>query len=261
MDRLPGAPPVLINTLDAAVYRLSPGKMSYRWILFDADNTLFDFDRSAREALQQTVEAHGHRFESDQVTSYERINACYWQAFERGEIDQDRLRVERFEELLPAIGMPTAIPGQFAEDYERNLSRGCHLLDGAEQILETLKPHVQLALITNGLKDVQRPRLANSPIRPYFRVILISEEVGAAKPDPRIFEIAFQRMGSPTRAEVLIVGDSLSSDIQGGSDFGIDTCWFNPTRKTRDRDVTVTFEIESLEELAPICLRRSLGLH
>lgn len=228
--------------------------MSYRWILFDADNTLFDFDRSAREALQRTIEAHGCRFEPSHLELYEQINTRYWQAFEKGEVDQARLRIGRFEDLLKELGMQSPDPGQFAEDYEQNLSRNGHLLEGSEEILETLRPHVQMALITNGLLNVQRPRLDSSPIRPYFREILISEEVGAAKPDPKIFEIAFLRMGSPDRSEVLIVGDSLSSDIQGGVNFGIDTCWYNPNQKSRDHDVAATFEIESLRELEAICV-------
>ncbi len=228
--------------------------MSYRWILFDADNTLFDFDRSAAEALRQTVEAHGNRFDPGHVASYATINHRYWQAFERGEIDQARLRVDRFEEFLRESGMLDTVPGEFSVDYEQNLGRGSHLLGGALEILEKLQPHVELALITNGLMDVQRPRLAGSPIAAFFREILISEEVGAAKPDPEIFAIAFQRMGSPALSEVLMVGDSLSSDMKGGSDFGIDTCWFNPKGNTRDRAVSVTYEIQSLDELAAICI-------
>ena len=228
--------------------------MHYQWILFDADNTLFDFDRAATEALQHTLEAYDHPFDTSQLATYERINTSYWQAFERGEITQDLLRVQRFEDLLQELELTSTPADVFAADYEHNLSLGTHLLEGAQEILEALKPHVEMALITNGLLDVQRPRLTRSTIHSYFRETLISEEVGAAKPDPKIFEIAFERMGNPSRSEVLIVGDSLSSDIQGGSDFGIDTCWFNPGRKARDREVAITFEITELRELEAICV-------
>jgi len=246
----------LRRSLDPAALNNSPGSMGYRWILFDADNTLFDFDRSAHEALQRTIEAHGVAFEPAHATTYQQINTRYWHAFERGEVEQSRLRVGRFEELLKNLGLTATDPATFATHYEQRLSEGGHLLDGSEEILEILRPHVQMALITNGLQSVQRPRLAKSPIRPYFREILISEEVGAAKPDPQIFEVAFSRMGSPTPAEVLMVGDSLSSDIRGGADFGCDTCWYNPHQNPLGSDVSPTFEIEHLRQLEAICISR-----
>jgi 2-haloacid dehalogenase len=104
-------------------------------------------------------------------------------------------------------------------------------------------------IITNGLRDVQRPRIAKSAIGGCFAGVVISEEVGASKPDGRIFEVAFERMGCPRKEDVLIVGDSLSSDMQGGSDYGIDTCWFNPQKKPRDPDVEIDYEIRDLREL------------
>jgi 2-haloacid dehalogenase len=231
--------------------------MGYQWILFDADNTLFDFDRAAAEALRQTIEAHGHAFESHHVESYGAVNARYWQAFERGEIDQATLRVERFAEFLRSVSIHSVAARDFSVDYEVNLGGCSYLLEGAEAILETLRPHVEMALITNGLQNVQRPRLANSPIARFFADTIISEEVGAAKPDPRIFAIAFERMGSPEPSQVLIVGDSLSSDIKGGSDFGIDTCWYNPQRQPLDPEIPTTYQIETLHELAAICIPRS----
>jgi FMN phosphatase YigB (HAD superfamily) len=107
-------------------------------------------------------------------------------------------------------------------------------------------------LITNGLKEVQRPRLARSAISGYFADIVISEEVGAAKPDARIFDAAFQRMGHPRKADVLMVGDSMSSDIRGGKAYGIDTCWFNPASKLRELDVDSRYEIADLCELVDL---------
>ena len=111
---------------------------------------------------------------------------------------------------------------------------------------------VRLALITNGLKEVQRSRLAGSTIGDCFEAVVISDEVGAAKPDRAIFEIAFSRMNHPRNEQVLIVGDSLTSDIRGGADYGIDTCWFNPMRKPRDLDVESQYEISDLSELLDI---------
>jgi HAD superfamily hydrolase (TIGR01509 family) len=109
-----------------------------------------------------------------------------------------------------------------------------------------------LALITNGLKQVQRSRLAQSSIGKYFEVVLISDELGVAKPHPDIFTVAFKAMGNPEKEHVLIIGDSLSSDIKGGSDYGIDTCWFNPHGKQPDAGIKITYEIQSLPQILTI---------
>jgi HAD superfamily hydrolase (TIGR01509 family) len=111
---------------------------------------------------------------------------------------------------------------------------------------------VGLVLITNGLKEVQRSRLARSTISDCFSDVVISDEVGAAKPDVRIFQVAFERMGNPEKADVLIVGDSLTSDIKGGNEYGIDTCWFNPAQLVCDQDVEIQYEIRRLDELRTI---------
>jgi HAD superfamily hydrolase (TIGR01509 family) len=112
--------------------------------------------------------------------------------------------------------------------------------------------HVGMILITNGLRTVQRSRLARSTIAPYLVDVVISEEVGAAKPDPRIFEVAFQKMGCPPRQEVLIVGDSLTSDIRDGHGYGVDTCWYNPRCLPHSPEIDVVYEIRALEELLRI---------
>jgi 2-haloacid dehalogenase len=106
-----------------------------------------------------------------------------------------------------------------------------------------------MMIITNGLADVQRPRFARSAIGDCFADLVISEEVGAAKPHNRIFDIAFEKMQFPKQDEVLIIGDSLSSDIEGGNNYGIDTCWFNPQREPGNEEVEPTYEITALGEL------------
>jgi 2-haloacid dehalogenase len=119
-------------------------------------------------------------------------------------------------------------------------------------MIRALHGNVGLAVITNGLKDVQRPRLARSAVGQYLDHVVISEEVGAAKPDRRIFDAAFHLMDHPGKEEVLIVGDGLTSDIQGGNEYGIDTCWFNPLRRPCDPDIASRYEITSLSELLSI---------
>ena len=136
--------------------------------------------------------------------------------------------------------------------YLEHLSRGTDLIDGAEAVLERLSARAGMVLVTNGLQDVQRSRFARSTIGGYFRDLVISEEVGAAKPDGRIFDAAFRALGNPRKEEVLMIGDSLSSDIRGGADYGIDTCWFNPEGKPREGEIEIRYEIRRLSELPPI---------
>jgi HAD superfamily hydrolase (TIGR01549 family) len=130
------------------------------------------------------------------------------------------------------------------------LALGADLLPGAQEIVRALKPRFHLALVTNGLADVQRPRLERSALADCFEKVFISEEVGAAKPSTAYFDAVFGAIGNPPKNEVLIIGDSLSSDMQGGLGYGIDTCWYNPDRKTTD--LPVTYQISRLLELVPI---------
>lgn len=220
----------------------------YRWILFDADGTLFDFDHAATLALEQTFGDFQLDFSPTHLPLYEKINVEAWRAFERGDLPRERLRSERFERLFTALGLQ-ADSVSFGDAYLRHLSEHADLLPGAEDVVRRLATVVDLMIITNGLQEVQRPRFARATICKHFADFVISEEVGAAKPDPRIFAEAFARMNHPAPAEVLIVGDSLTSDIQGGNNVGIDTCWFNPTQRPRDTDVQIDFEIARLEDL------------
>ena len=222
--------------------------MNYRWLLFDADGTLFDYDRAEVTTLQDTFEQMGWPFEPWYAEVYRGINERIWLDFERGRISQERLRAERFHRLFEVIGAQLA-PEAFSVRYLRNLAKETGLIDGAEEVVRALYGRVGLVLITNGLQDVQRARFARSAIGDCFSEVVISEEVGAAKPQREIFDVAFQRMGQPRLEEVLIVGDSLTSDIEGGNNYGIDTCWFNPHSSPRDPAIHADYEIGDLREL------------
>jgi YjjG family noncanonical pyrimidine nucleotidase len=222
--------------------------MIYEWLLFDADSTLFDYDRAEASALRRTFEEMGRPFEPGHAEAYRRINGQIWLEFEQGRISQERLRTRRFELLFDAVGVELP-PEAFSARYLRNLAEGTYLIDGALEVIQSLHGRIGLMLITNGLKEVQRPRFARSALSGYFADLVISEEVGAAKPDARIFDVAFARMGHPRREAVLMVGDSLTSDMRGGADYGIDTCWFNPGQRPRNPDVGIRYEIRDLREL------------
>jgi 2-haloacid dehalogenase len=222
--------------------------MTYQWVLFDADGTLFDYDRAEATALRRTFAQMGQASRPGYVEAYRRINGQIWLEFEQGKISQERLRTRRFELLFEDVGIELS-PETFSAQYLQNLAQGTDLIDGAEEVVQALYGWIGLMLITNGLQEVQRPRLARSALNGFFADLVISEEVGAAKPDPRIFDVAFEAMGHPGREEVLMVGDSLTSDMRGGVDYGLDTCWFNPKGRPRDPDLDIRYEIQNLHEL------------
>lgn len=225
--------------------------MDYRWLLFDADGTLFDYDRAELQALRLTFEAAGHPLRPAYAEAYRRINAAIWREFELGQITQDLLRTRRFALLFEKAGLALDVD-EFSRAYLRNLALGTDLVDGAEETLRALHDRFGLALITNGLEDVQRPRLERSTIGGCFDAVVISEEVGAAKPDPAIFQVALARMGLPRRDEVLMVGDSLTSDVAGANRAGIDVCWFNPTGLPLPPGLKARYQIRELGELVEL---------
>jgi 2-haloacid dehalogenase len=220
----------------------------YRWLLFDADGTLFDFARAETSALARTFAQFDLLLAPDTADIYRRINQQCWQALERAELTPERLPTRRFELLFAAEGI-AANAEAFGAAYLANLAQSAYLLDGVIEMLAALRDRYRFAIITNGLALVQHGRLARSAIRDDIAALTISEEVGSAKPAPGIFDAAFASMGDPAKAEVLMIGDSLTSDIQGALDYGIDACWFNPGLLSQPGSLPITYEISRLDEL------------
>ena len=226
--------------------------MKYEVILFDADETLFDFHRSEKHAFEKTMRAFDFPYdESLHLKVYHDVNTAIWKEFEEGRISQQVLKTERFRRLAERL-QAAYVPEAFAESYEKHLGNACFLFDGSAELVECLHAEYRLAIVTNGLKSVQENRISKSPIARFFDAIVISEAAGVSKPDPRIFELALRRLGHSDRRTVLMVGDSLTSDIQGGINSGIDTCWYNPGRLEAGNEVKPTFEIATLNALKDV---------
>ena len=223
----------------------------YRWLLFDADGTLFDYDTAEATALVATWDGLGLARPAGLVAAYRRINAELWKLYEAGGISQPVLQVERFVRLLAELD-GGAEPEVLSRDYLVQLARQTFLLPGARELLEWARDRFRLALITNGIPQVQRPRIRRSGFDRLFPVVVISGEEGVAKPSPAIFDIALRRMGGPEPREVLLIGDSLSSDVRGGVDYGIDTCWYNPAGLELGDGPEPQHEIRQLGELRAI---------
>jgi len=223
----------------------------YRWILFDADGTLLDFHRAEMSALRTAPASLGLDVPNTFPITYHRINEKLWRAFENGELEARDVRGRRFRLVLDTLGID-ADPDVLSETFLRHLVCESKTMNGARSLLAALRGTVGLVLLTNGFADVQRARLRKLNLDDTFDHVLISEEVGTAKPSREIFDLVFEKIGAVRKREVLVVGDSLSSDIRGGADYGIDTCWFNPEREGNSTGIVPTYEIARLDELLSI---------
>lgn len=222
--------------------------MTYAWLILDADGTLLDFTRAERLALDRTPEDLGLMVPPGFVAMYESVNVELWASFEQGRIRAKDVRHRRFQEVFRRLGL-MGDPDEFSEAFLQNVIHESVFVQGAEQLLTDLRGRVRLLLLTNGFSDVQRARIKRLGLESAFDHVIISEEVGVAKPDPGIFELALERMGRPERERVLVVGDSLASDILGGRNSDLDTCWFNPDRQPCPVELSPTYEIASLDDL------------
>lgn len=220
----------------------------YQWLLFDADDTLFDYERAESAALKKAFQLTGAAFDPVYLTAYRSINKALWQAVDKGEMTPGTVKVRRFELLMPAIGLARP-PEAFSAVYLECLAECAELMEDAAEVVQTLAGKYRMAILTNGLQTVQRGRLARSVIRPHFAEIIISEEIGFSKPAREYFDVALARLGHPSRREALMIGDGWASDILGAIQYGLDACWYNPGRKPRPSDCEITREIASLREL------------
>ncbi len=223
--------------------------MQIQRLLFDADNTLIDFSNASRAAFWQTFEDYEYPCSEKIHATYMPINHQHWVNFEQGKITAELLRVKRFADLFEAIGFMPAKPQDFSKRYLENLVLKSESYDGVKEMLERLQPNYSMSIITNGLKEVQRPRLKKLDMTHYFDSIIVSDEIGFAKPDERYFEIAFNSIDNPpSRENTIVIGDNLKSDILGGIRYGLKTCWLNASGKTNDTDIQPDFEISNILE-------------
>jgi len=224
--------------------------MKFKLILFDADGTLFDFDKAEKEAFNKTMHFFGIDHNPEILhQKYDKVNKAIWREFEQNLIGAAQLRVERFRRFFRQSGIDLD-PQEVSPCYLKFLSQGTYLMPEAEEIVRYCAGKAVLALATNGLTDVQRPRFENSIISQYFSHLFISEEIGFPKPGREFFDHIFQHY--PFRDSAIIVGDNLSSDIQGGNDAGIVTCWFNPQQQKNTGNIVPTYEIQTLTEIKVI---------
>jgi putative hydrolase of the HAD superfamily len=221
-------------------------------IFFDLDHTIWDFDRNAEETLLELYDNYqlksiGVNCAQEFIASYTENNHKLWAQYHLGQITKDHLRSERFSSTFIQMGVsPSQIPHQFEEDYVQLSPKKTNLFDGAEKVLSYLQKKYQLHIISNGFKETTLTKMELSALNPYFKNVIISEDVGVNKPDKAIFEFALNKAGAQVH-ESIMIGDSLEADIRGAQNFGMKAIFFNP-QKTK-KPVDVNWEINHLEEL------------
>lgn len=204
--------------------------MEYRTLLLDADGTLLDFPRDMENAFTSLYEAFfsaQRPYTPAYLQCYERCNDRWWKKLERGECTKPQLFVGRFYDFLEETGL-TGTPGQLTEEYFQRLGQGGALLPGALELVERLSRKYALYIVTNGNAATQKTRLENSGLMRFVKDYFVSEDAGAAKPDPRYFDYVFSRLPAVSRSECLVIGDSLTSDIQGAQNAGLHSLYFHP---------------------------------
>ena len=228
----------------------------YYCILFDADNTLLNFDAAESKALAETLVNYGIEPDAETVQTYRTINEELWRQLEKGQIRREKLLNERFSRFLKAIDA-AGDGAEMNRYYLEQLSTYPDLMNAEVlDVLRELSEVATLAVVSNGVHKVQTRRLAESGVSNFMEDVFISEKLGCEKPGARIFDTALRTLGVENREHVLMVGDSLTSDIQGGANAGLDTCWFNPNHTENPGKVIPTYEIASLEELYPLVMEQ-----
>ena len=218
--------------------------MRYQYLLIDNDNTIMDFNAAEAKALVDVLRAHGLPTDETTIHTYHEINDALWKALERGETTQPKLKVERFRQLLTVLNRHDVDAEVIAAEYAAGLGNHADLLPGAAEFIHAVHGRMKIALVSNGVSAIQRGRLAKCPLTPLFDAIVISEEVGAAKPDPKLLYVAMDMLGCTDKAQAVMMGDSATADIPAAVNAGVDSIFFSLKGKTCDAATYTVFTHE-----------------
>ena len=223
-----------------------------RNVLLDLDDTIFDFGFAEADALRRLLRLHGIEVTETLVHRYSEINDAHWKRLETGELTRAEVQIGRFAQLFEEMNL--AIDPESANvRYKELIAESHRYIDGAEALLADLRAEgYRIYIVSNGSKSVQTGRLASAGLANFFDGIFFSEELGTEKPDSRFFEKCFASIGDCCKEETIILGDSLTSDIRGGINAGIATCWFNPHGKAPCADALPDYEISHLSQFVPL---------
>jgi putative hydrolase of the HAD superfamily len=225
---------------------------AYRYIFFDLDHTLWDFDTNARETLRElyqvyALEKHGLQAADEFVDGFFAVNDQLWDAHSQGQLDKERLRTERFGRVFTYLGLDlSCLPAELGSEYIQRCCRKAGLLPYALEVLKALHGRYRLCILTNGFSDSQQHKLEAAAIHTYFDAVYTADEIGYQKPDPAYFQAVMQRLNTRPE-ECLMIGDNLKTDILGAQAAGLDHIYYNPNR--RRYTLYVQHDISCLSEL------------
>lgn len=225
--------------------------MKYQWLLFDADETLFSFN--SYHGLNVMLKRYGIDFTPQDYDEYQAVNKPLWVAYQNKEIKAEEIQTRRFAKLSEQTGQH---PLDLNQELMAEMAKVSRPLEGVEKMLTDFHGKIKMGIITNGFTALQQSRLENTNTHHFFDTVVVSEQVGVAKPDPKVFDFAFSKMGEVEKSKVLMIGDTLASDVLGGNNFGIDTCWFNPEQKANKTEIKPTYEIHSMSQLLDIVRKK-----
>ena len=218
------------------------------YLFLDLDDTILDFHKAERVAINKTLRDFGLEPTEEVLGRYHVINKWHWEQLELGTLTRAEVQWKRFDVLFREFGVE-ADPHACAVRYMENLSIGHYFLPGAEETVDMLSKKYRLFLASNGNASVQKGRMTSANLYRFFEKVFVSEEIGYNKPSKAYFDAAFAQIPGFDPEKALMVGDSLSSDIKGGNNAGIRTCWVNPGHLPRKEGILVDYEIEALHQL------------
>ena len=226
----------------------------FEFLFLDLDDTILDFHKAERIAITKTLQDFGLTVSEEVLTTYSAINRLHWEMLERGELTREEVLTNRFTALFAHFGL-TVDAYACAKAYEQNLSVGHYFLPGAEEAVDALSKKYRLFLVSNGTACVQQGRMTSANLYRFFEIVFISQEIGYNKPAKEYFDRCFAQIPGFDPKKAIIVGDSLTSDILGGINAGITTCWVNPKGLPGREDIQPDYEIKALSELEALLER------
>ncbi len=228
-------------------------KKSIKYILWDIDGTLLDFELAENTAIRECFKDFNLGNCSDkQLKDYKKINNKFWNQLENGKISKKEVLEGRFVEFFLKNGIDTDIASEFNETYQIWLGNIVYYIKNAKETVLALKTKYKQYGATNGTIVAQEKKLAKSGLDKLLDDVFISEKIGFNKPSINYYKAVFEKVGSHNLEEYIMIGDSLTSDMQGGINAGISTCWFNPNKKQNDKKLNIDYEINNLKEVIDI---------
>ncbi len=217
-------------------------------LLLDLDNTLIDFNECARQSIIGIFKKFGFTYTPEVFDTFITENVKIWKRLEKGEITKAELRANRWNIILGKLGID--FDGTVIEElFEKGVSEGAYAVEGAYELLDYLYPKYDLYIVSNGFRFVQENRLKIGDFRKYFKDIFLSEDIGIQKPAKEFFDYCFEKLGNPPKESTILIGDSLSADITGGINYGIDTIWFNKNCDALPEGITPTYIVNRLNDI------------